>query len=176
MFLRGLSIALLCIALLVAFSASEESPFAVGDHLPHFTLQDLEGNTWRSEDLHGHVVLLNVWATTCGSCAAEMPALNRLHTQYKARGVSVLGLNEDGPRRYAVPQIERYLERIPIEFPILLDGDGQVANQLGTFRIPETYIIDQQGNFVEKIVGEISYDDESLHETLQLLLEDGDAP
>src|SRR4051812_27563096 len=59
---------------------------------PPFALQDLSAKTVRLADLKGKIVLLNFWATWCPPCAAEMPDLEKWHTEYKDRGLVIVGV------------------------------------------------------------------------------------
>src|SRR5262245_62874799 len=59
---------------------------------PTFTLPDLDGKQMKSAELKGQVVVLDFWATWCGSCLAELPAFNDLHEKYAGRGVKVVGI------------------------------------------------------------------------------------
>ncbi len=115
-----------------------------------FTLKDQEGRAVSLSDFRGKFVLLNFWATTCAPCVSEMADLEKLYQHFKEDRFVVLGVSLDdegwGP-------VNEFLKKVPLSFPILWDEKFSVADLYGTYRIPETYLIDPEGRIVEKILG-----------------------
>jgi cytochrome c biogenesis protein CcmG, thiol:disulfide interchange protein DsbE len=107
---------------------------------PFFATTDIFGNSQRLADQRNKVVLVNIWATWCGPCRAEMPKLDELYKTRKSRGLMVFGIsNEDaGSQR-------DFLNEIPVSYP-LLTVDGQVPSLYRDIsRYPGMFLIDRQG-------------------------------
>ena len=116
---------------------------------PDFTLPARGGNSVSLAALRGRVVMINFWATWCGPCRAEMPALAEIQTQYASRGVIVIGVNQ----REDAGSIRRYLDSIGVDFPIALDPTGESNRQYRVLGLPTTYLIDRQGLIRDAVFG-----------------------
>ena len=109
---------------------------------PDFALPALAGDTFRLADRRGDVVVVNVWATWCGPCRAEMPAFDRLHAELAPRGLTFVGVSIDEGGWAAV---RPFAERLGVRYPLVLD-DGQTGARFGSSGIvPVTYVIDRAG-------------------------------
>lgn len=108
---------------------------------PDFTLSDLAGNPVRLSDLRGQVVLVNVWATWCPPCRAEMPILQAAYEQYRERGFIVLAIN----LREDARTVTQYMEQGGLAFPALLDSDGSVSDAYQARVLPSSFFIDKGG-------------------------------
>jgi thiol-disulfide isomerase/thioredoxin len=103
-------------------------PHAVHANLG-FALPDPDGHLVRLADYQGRPLVINFWATYCGPCKAEIPALNALADQYKARHLVILGVSVDDP----ADDIRRFLGEQPMHYPVLMGdparwhGGGQIA-------------------------------------------------
>jgi len=108
---------------------------------PAFDTVDLNGNPQRLADHKGQVVVVNIWATWCGPCRAEMPKLDRLYQQHKADGLAVFGISSEDP------DLQRQFRQIvQVTYP-LLTTSGQVPSLYRDIaRYPATFVIDRQGN------------------------------
>lgn len=136
---------------------------AIGQTLPEqtkisaeqqdFTLETLDGQTVSLSDYKGKVIVLNFFATWCPPCKAEMPHLQAFHEQ-ATDDVVLLGVNltkrDDG-----LEVLERFLHDYEVTYPILLDKKDEVGDLYEVLSIPTTYIVDQQGRLVERIVGPV---------------------
>jgi peroxiredoxin len=91
-----------------------DSPM-VGKVLPALTLPDLDGTGHPLDGYRGHRVLLNLWASWCGPCLREMPALNQAQANYAKQGVVIVGIAMDEPAR-----VRQFLAEHPVSYPILL--------------------------------------------------------
>ena len=121
-------------------SATSRSPIQ-DQPAPDFALDDLEGRTVRLSDLRGQVVLVNLWATWCPPCLAEMPDLAALYQTYKSEGFVILGV-DDQERAQTVAD---FVARNPVPYPILLDPDSRVARAYGVSYLPASFLIDRRG-------------------------------
>ncbi len=118
---------------------------------PDFTLEDPKGVQYHLASLRGKPVLLNVWATWCPPCRAEMPAIQQFYEQYKSQGLVVWGINatsQDYPLNI-VPFVQQY----NLTFPILLDETGAVAKSYEVRSLPSTYFINRDGTVAEVVIG-----------------------
>ncbi len=92
-------------------------------------------------DLKGRIVLINFWASWCAPCRDELPKLDELYQKYKEQGVIVLGINVDAD----IDQAMKFLQKVPVIFPVLLDTDNQVLEQYHVEAMPTTFLIDRRG-------------------------------
>ena len=115
---------------------------------PNFTLKDLAGRTVSLEDFRGQIVLVNFWATWCQPCLDEMPSLQALYDKFKDRKLVILAvdLNETGP------DLDAFLKKYGITFTVLLEGQA-IAQRYGTQKVPESYLIDNRGIVLQKVIG-----------------------
>jgi thiol-disulfide isomerase/thioredoxin len=117
-----------------------------------------------SPDLYrGKVVLVNFWATWCGPCREEQPALQRLWEEYQDRGVQFIGvdfMDDDAAGR-------EYLREFGVTYPSVTD-DGQLSNGFAIPYLPATVLVDRQGEMRYRLLGAQS--EESLRGPLGELL------
>jgi thiol-disulfide isomerase/thioredoxin len=107
---------------------------------PLFDTVDILGNTERLADQAGKVVLINVWATWCGPCRNEMPKLDQLYLKRKNEGLIVFGLSDED-----VSVQRKYLQKVPVSYP-LLTQKGKVPNLYRDIaRYPAIFLIDRSG-------------------------------
>ena len=133
---------------------------------PDVTFSALQGQTFRTADLRGKVVLVNFWATTCTTCIKEMPGLKATHEKFHARGFETVAVAMD----YDPPaQVAAYVERSALPFTFVLDRDGSIARGFEGVRLtPTTYIVNKRGEIVQKILGEPDFT--RLHALIEQLL------
>jgi cytochrome c biogenesis protein CcmG, thiol:disulfide interchange protein DsbE len=141
-----------------------------GTPAPEYSGRTLDGETISLADLQGQVVVLNVWATWCGPCVREMPALERLHRAYEGRGVRVVGASID--RGGAASAIRRFLDTHDITFTILHDPDQIVTRQFRTLGVPETFLIGRDGKIAHRWFGEFDPMAPEAVEQVERVLED----
>ncbi|HEU5295968.1 MAG TPA: TlpA disulfide reductase family protein [Burkholderiaceae bacterium] len=120
---------------------------------PPLSLSDLDGRTWDLPALRGRAVVLNFWATWCEPCREEMPSLQALAKRHHADPMVVLTVNY----QESEPGIRRFLERVPLALPVLLDRDG-AATKAWTPRVfPTTVLIDRSGRPQHQVVGAVDW-------------------
>jgi len=112
----------------------------IGQAAPDFTLTDLNGKTVRLQSLRGNAVLLNFWATWCGPCVAEMPYLEKLHREYRNKGVIILGIDDEEAE---TPR--NYLKQHGYTFNTLIDTEKQVSRLYRINAIPQSFFITKDG-------------------------------
>jgi thiol-disulfide isomerase/thioredoxin len=141
---------------------------AVGDLMPPYSAPMLDGKIFDVEKERGNVVLLNLWATWCGPCRAEMPELVKLHAKYVAKGFKVVGVSLDDTS--AESAVRDYVKAQKIDYPIALDPDGKLANLFQASVIPTTVLIDRKGKIVLRQIGQIPEHDTKLAAAIEAAL------
>jgi cytochrome c biogenesis protein CcmG, thiol:disulfide interchange protein DsbE len=117
------------------------APAGAAQPAPSLTLPALDGSNVALDDLRGQVVLINVWATWCPPCRAEMPALQTAYDHYRDEGFVVLAVNQ----REDAARVESFMGQYGLTFPALLDRDGVVAQQYGAPYLPASFFVDRAG-------------------------------
>ncbi len=125
------------------------SPFSVGDVAPDWTLMDGDGVEHSMADYRGQLVVLDFWATWCPHCQNAIPAMQRLHDEYKDRGVAILGIN--CRERSGIDPVQFVRER-GFDYPILVDG-GVVAPRYRVQGIPAFFVIGPDGRLLYRSSG-----------------------
>jgi peroxiredoxin len=120
-----------------------------GQIAPDFELELLDGGEAWLTDYRGHPVVLNFWATWCQPCRQEMPQLVDAYEANKGDGLVVIGLNMQEGRDLITP----FAEERGIDYPILIDRDGDVGDQYRLLGLPTTYFIDANGVIVSVFRG-----------------------
>jgi cytochrome c biogenesis protein CcmG, thiol:disulfide interchange protein DsbE len=118
---------------------------------PDFTLKTPSGETYTLSDLKGQAVLINIWATWCPPCRAEMPAIQKMYDEYQSQGFIVLAVNstiQDNPL-----EIPAFTEEYSLTFPILLDETGNVGRIYQVRSLPSSYFINRHGIITEVVIG-----------------------
>jgi thiol-disulfide isomerase/thioredoxin len=111
--------------------------------IPSFELADLSGKTWKLTELKGKVVLINLWATWCGPCNAELPELEKLYEKTKGRSdIQILTFDIDEDVGLVAP----YLKEKGYTFPVL-PAYSLVVNLLNGFAIPQSWLVDTKGTW-----------------------------
>lgn len=142
---------LLAIVLLSGLWFALSSPARI----PQVTFSMLDGRQMTPADLKGRVVLVNFWATSCTGCVAEMPELVDTYKRYHARGFEVVAvaMSYDPPNR-----VLNFAQKNALPFPVALDINGSLALAFGDVQgTPTTFVIDQKGNIVRRLVGVLDF-------------------
>lgn len=136
---------------------------------PNVGYTQLNGAKQQFADLRGQVVLVNFWATTCGICVKEMPAIVATHDKFAARGFQTLAvaMSYDAPAN-----VVHFAETRKLPFTVAIDLDGAIAQGFGSIAAtPTTLLVDRQGRIVRRIVGEPDFAE--LHAHIERLLAAG---
>ncbi len=134
---------------------------------PDFTLTTLDGDTIRLSDLRGKVVVINFWASWCGPCRVEAPALQKVYERYRDRGVEFLGVAWTDTERGARAFIAEFNQT----YPNGLDLGTKLAELYRIQGVPETFIVNQNGQIVQFIMQPIT--EQSLSAILDRVLANG---
>lgn len=108
---------------------------------PDFLLEQLDGPDLRLSDFRGQPVVLNFWATWCSPCRKEMPQFVRAYDKYKHDGLVIIGLNLQEGKSIA----QKFADDFGMEFPIVIDRDGEMQDRYHNLPLPATYFIDRAG-------------------------------
>lgn len=153
--------ALLSFALSLAITAvgADTNTLSPADgKAPPFHLPDIRGSQVHLEDFRGKALVINFWAVWCKPCREEMPSLERGSRWLEQFGGEVITINMgDRPE-----MIARFLEKTPVELPILLDTDADTSTNWGVTGLPTTFVVDPKGNFAYRVVGPREWDDPAL--------------
>jgi thiol-disulfide isomerase/thioredoxin len=123
---------------------------------PAVTFTDAEGQERSLSDFAGEGLVVNLWATWCPPCVAEMPSLDRLQAMLRAERVRVLALSSDRGGRAVV---EAFYRRTGVrELGVWLDPRGAAARGMGVRGLPTTVIIDRDGYETARLEGEAEWD------------------
>lgn len=129
----------------------------VGNRAPDFALQTLDGEKIALSDFRGKRVILNIWATWCPPCRAEMPDMQKFYEQYKNERVEIVAVNLTRSERQP-EHVARFIQEYGITFTVVLDEKGEVSRQYEAQAIPTSYLIDSRGIIRKKMIGPMSYD------------------
>jgi peroxiredoxin len=135
-----------------------------GDAAPAFELATPEDTAVRLADLRGQVVAVRFWADWCPYCKDEMTALEPVYRRLHGQGLEILAVNVAQDRDTVV----RFIKRLGVTYPALLDGESEVARRYGIIGLPTTVFVDRTGTVRGKILGES--DAESFETMVQALL------
>lgn len=105
-------------------------------------------------DYHGNYILLNIWATWCTPCVAEMPKLDELQKRYSEAGLKVIALSEDAG---GIEQVKRFYAKKNLSLEPYSDFNGIAFKELKVNSLPTSFLINKQGKIVAMIYGDIDW-------------------
>lgn len=124
---------------------------AIGHPAPDFTLDRLDGESFTLSQAAGMPVVLNFWATWCGPCQRELPALQDAAERYDGQ-VLIVGVDQGEE----AATVQRYVDELGLTFPIPMDSDGAIGQRYNVRGMPTTYFIDGDGIIREVWSGEMN--------------------
>jgi thiol-disulfide isomerase/thioredoxin len=117
--------------------------------LPSLTGQTVTGEMVSVTESRGRVVLVNFWATWCAECHMEMPLFERLHQDFAAQGLTVLGINV----REETQHIQQYAREFDLTYPLFMDHAAVMAKAYGVIGLPTTFVVGRDGRPVALAIG-----------------------
>jgi thiol-disulfide isomerase/thioredoxin len=162
-------ISLVCASFVAPGCSRDSQPqTGVGAPSPRLTGKSLDGEYVALSDYEGKVVLLNVWATWCPPCRAELPLLSSLHTQYADQGFAVLAVNIDAERSHG--QVRQLDSQLDLSFPIVLDPLATVVGAFGVEVYPTSILIGRDQTVLWRKIGQLREGDRELTDHLERAL------
>lgn len=133
---------------------------------PELKARDLAGVPKTLADYRGEVVLLNFWASWCPPCLREMPSMERLRVKMAGRPLEIVALDSaETPE-----EVNAYLSRMKLGFPILLDPDGSNTRRWKVFALPTTFLLDAEGRVRYVLTGPTEWDEGEALQVIESLL------
>jgi peroxiredoxin len=139
----------------------------VGHRAPDFVLPTLDGREVRLSDYRGHVVFLNFWATWCGPCKVEMPAMERLYREYRRQGFAILAVSTD---EEGAAVTRPFRDSLGLSFTIAHDPEMIAGRLYGVRTLPITFLVNREGVITHKIFGARDWQEPEAREGIQRLL------
>ena len=131
-----------------------------------FTVSLLGGETLKLRAQRGKPVLVNFWATWCGPCREEMPAMERLYLKHRDRGFVLLAVSVDSDATLVRP----FLDKLKLTFPVTLDTKMDLANVYGVRALPASFLIDRNGYLTALALGPRPWDNRAAHALVEGML------
>ena len=157
---------LLAVFVYVIFDSFHERLVEVGDSAPDFSITTDNGRTVTAASFGGKLLVLNFWATWCPPCVEEIPSLNEFQNRFAKAGVVVLGISVDSDEKI----YRDFLARARVSFLTARDPDRKISADYGTFKYPESYIIDSKGKVLRKIISNQDWMSERVIKDMESLL------
>jgi peroxiredoxin len=170
---RPYAVALLLLGVLVVvpwFLRDRFQPVISGSEAPDYAVTNLSGEPERLADYRGKVVLLNVWATWCEPCRAEMPSMERLYEIVRKMpggdDFEILAVSIDAARERPNPiyggvtpeDLRAFADELELTFPIVRDPEGGIQRVYQTTGVPESFLIGRDGIIYKKHAGPTDWD------------------
>ena len=144
---------------------------AVGKKAPDFRVVDLATGDSVSlrERYAGQVTLVNIWATWCGPCREEMPAMEKAYEELAPRGFQ--DRRPSASTRPTRPACSRSAPRLGVTFDMLQDQSGLIQRTYQTTGVPESFLLDRDGVIVKRIIGAHDWSSQVNRELIERLLD-----
>ena len=174
-FSRRLSLILILLVTLVftaeggeadLFSKIRIDPIKGNKKAPDFSLKDLNGKKVEIKQFKGKIILLNFWATWCGPCKEEIPALEVLPQQFKEKNLVLLTISVDYE---GLKPVQEFMNKHHYTFPVLLDPQGETLDLFEVKEIPTTFIIDKKGGMIGRAIGPRDWKNPEVFSRINLL-------
>lgn len=156
--LSGLAFVVAAVQPLVSAQADDTSPGTTDRTIPEFSLEVFDGGTIDTEALAGKPWVINFWATWCAPCVEEIPSMNIAWESLEPAGVGMLAINVGE----SAELIEAFMEKVPIDFPVVLGHGATTMPNWGARALPTTLIVDRDGKVVQEALGPRDWGDEQL--------------
>lgn len=140
---------------------SEENRYELSEY--QWQLRDVQGNPFNMESARGKVVFVNLWATWCPPCIAEMPSMNKLYKDYAKEVVFLFVTNEDMSR------VQNFLDQKELDLPIY-NSVTNPPKDLASRSLPTTYVIGKDSKIYVDKVGAANWNSDGVRELLDQLI------
>ena len=146
------------------------SRVGVGAQAPDFRAATMDGSgaTRGIADYRGEVVLINLWATSCGPCVVEMPSIQRLYDRFRDAGLKVVAIAADDPG--FEERIQSFVSERGFTFEVLHEGSGRIENDYQSPGIPATFLVGRDGRIRKLHLGATDWDSEANRAVVAQLL------
>lgn len=164
--LTGLLAVLFVVFLFTIRDVLEQRVVEAGDTAPKFTIRTENGQQISRSEFPGKLLMVNFWATWCPPCVEEMPSLKQFAQTMGPQGVTVLGISVDRNEQ----AYREFLQRNQLGFLVARDPEENISSSYGTFKWPETYLINRDGKVVQKFIGPRDWTDPQIVNSIRALL------
>lgn len=157
------------VALVVMSAFQYVSRPKLGGVAPGLDATSLGGEQISLENLKGRPIILHFFATWCGPCVEEFPALVRMQRDFSDTDLAVIGISEDG--RSSAMAVQAFLRNFGASFPVILDRGGEIADAYQSYGVPESLFIDRAGNIAGRINNSVNWDGGKVRAKIRELVE-----
>ena len=144
--LLGLMISLICVPLALSFGQYKSNAPSKHETVaaPDFSLKDILGKTFKLSSQRGNPMIMFFGTTWCPACRGEMPFYKNLYEKYARRGLKFIYIDiNESPERVA-----RFAKQNSFPYLVLVDADGNVANDYNLIGVPTLILVDKKGNII----------------------------
>lgn len=164
-----LTVRIIILLSLLFFLFGCKNEVGAGPMAPDFSLKDLSGKEVTLKQYRGSVVVVDFWASWCPPCRLAIPELVGLQEEYKKKGLVILGISLDNPKRVNDESLQAFGERFKVNYPIMRYNLDVVENYFGRQApsLPTVYVIDREGQVRDMIEG---FDPDALKKSVESLI------
>jgi len=139
---------------------------------PVLEAHDLNGAPRTLASYRGKVVLLNFWASWCPPCLREMPSMERLRQKMAGRPLEIVAVDS----AETAAEVNAYLSKMKLGFPILLDPDGSNTRRWKVFALPTSFLLDAKGRVRYVLTGPTEWDEGEALQVIESMLAESPVP
>ena len=137
---------------------------------PEFDLENVAGGTTKAADLKGKVTVVDIWATWCEPCIAEIPKFNQMTEYYKGKDVQIVGITIESPHDAIKPKVQE----TGMKYTVLVGNDAVVDGFGGVIGFPTTYVVTKDWKIYKKYLGALPDKDQRIRKDVEKLLAQDD--
>lgn len=146
-------------------------PVTVGSRAPEFRALNINtGDSVALSDYEGQVTLVNIWATWCGPCRAEMPSMQEAYARLRDRGFAIAAVSID---EGSVEEVRNFQRELGLTFDILHDRSGRIQQVYQTTGVPESFLVDRDGVIIKRLMGDHNWASDANIAQIERLLGSG---
>jgi thiol-disulfide isomerase/thioredoxin len=146
-------------------------PIVEGGCAANATIQDSAGKPASLVAFQDKVILLHFWASWCEPCREEFPLLQKLKAKLANRSFEIVSVSIDTDHAAMQNFLKKFLPSQPKPLALLWDPQQKLSTLYGTFKVPETYIIDSHGVIRDRVVGNYPWDEGIIQHYIECLLD-----